>query len=233
CRNFSEKGIPLRSQIGNKITRSTFKFFCGIKVSDTQTGLRGMDKPLIKRFIKTKGNRFEYEMNMLMDAKASNISILQIPISTIYIDGNETSKFSVLKDSMRVYRVFLKFMLISLTSLLIDSLLFMFVLWVCDSNFAFLSQTIVVFIATITARVFSSLFNYTFNKKAVFNSKNAKHTFIKYYVLCGIQMLLSATLVNVLANFLNLFKILIKFIADTFLFFVSFSLQREWVFKKN
>ncbi|MEG2429742.1 MAG: glycosyltransferase family 2 protein, partial [Oscillospiraceae bacterium] len=110
CRNFSEKGIPLRSQIGNKITRSTFKFFCGIKVSDTQTGLRGMDKPLIKRFIKTKGNRFEYEMNMLMDAKASNISILQIPISTIYIDGNETSKFSVLKDSMRVYRVFLKFM---------------------------------------------------------------------------------------------------------------------------
>lgn len=233
CRNFSENNIPLRSRIGNKITRSTFKFFCGVKVSDTQTGLRGFDRPLIKRFMRTKGARFEYEMNMLIDAKENNVPIIQVPISTIYINGNETSKFSVFKDSLLVYRVFLKFMLISLSSLVIDCLLFTFVLWLCQSNFPTLSKAMAILISTISSRFCSSLFNYTFNKKTVFNSKNANHTFVKYYILCGVQMLLSATLVSLFSNFLPVFEVIVKLFVDTLLFFLSFVIQREWVFKKN
>lgn len=65
CRQFDDKEIPLRSRFGNKLTRQMIRLLCGIHVSDTQTGLRGLPTPLIREhFANVKGERFEYEMNI-------------------------------------------------------------------------------------------------------------------------------------------------------------------------
>jgi glycosyltransferase involved in cell wall biosynthesis len=75
CRTFSDKNIPLRSRFGNKMTRRVINLLCGIKVSDTQTGLRGFSRELMKKFLTVSGERFEYEMNMLIKTKELNIKI--------------------------------------------------------------------------------------------------------------------------------------------------------------
>ena len=59
-RDFSQENVPTRSRFGNVMTRNVFRLLCGVKITDTQTGLRAMANPLIERFLTTKGERFEY-----------------------------------------------------------------------------------------------------------------------------------------------------------------------------
>lgn len=58
--------MPLKSRLGNRITRMVFKLVTGEKVSDTQTGLRAFGPELIPELLSVEGERYEYEMNMLM-----------------------------------------------------------------------------------------------------------------------------------------------------------------------
>ncbi len=98
------------------MTRRVFSFLCGLKVSDTQTGLRGMSKRLMEAFLPVKGERFEYEMNMLIEADERQLPIREVPIETVYIEENRSSHFNPLLDSVRVYSFFTRFILSSLTS---------------------------------------------------------------------------------------------------------------------
>lgn len=60
CRDFSNQKIPWRSRFGNKLTSKIFCFLCGIKLSDTQTGLRAIPYPFIGQMICVGG----VDMNM-------------------------------------------------------------------------------------------------------------------------------------------------------------------------
>lgn len=63
-------------------------------------------------------------MNMLITAREYQIPIQEFPIETIYLENNESSHFNPFRDSIRIYKVFLKFMLSSLSSFLIDIFLY-------------------------------------------------------------------------------------------------------------
>ena len=78
---------PLRSKVGNAITRFVFHLVSGQDVYDTQTGLRAFSNKLIDYMLKVKGERFEYEMNVLLYAKNNKIPIKELEIETIYIDN--------------------------------------------------------------------------------------------------------------------------------------------------
>ena len=115
---------PLRSKIGNAITRFVFHLVSGQDVYDTQTGLRAFSNKLIDYMLKVKGERFEYEMNVLLYAKNNKIPIKELEIETIYIDNNSKSHFNAIKDSFKVYKEILKFSLSGIISFLIDYILF-------------------------------------------------------------------------------------------------------------
>lgn len=228
CRQFSDPDIPARSRYGNRITRFVFRALCGVRVSDTQTGLRGLSGRNMRTFLRTAGERFEYEMNMLIDTREREIPIVEVPISTIYLEDNRTSHFNPLRDSLRIYAVFAKFLASSLAASAVDLLLF----WLLCGLLAFLPQTAVIFLATLVARAASSLVNYGINKNRVFRLKERKWSvFVKYYILCGVQLLCSAGLVDLLTHFTGAEEVLLKIPVDLFLFFISFQLQREWVFR--
>lgn len=240
CRQFHDAEIPLRSRFGNKLTRQVIKLLCGIRVSDTQTGLRGLPTPLIANyFANTKGERFEYEMNMLIAAKDNMIPIKEVPIETIYLNENESSHFNPFRDSIRIYKVFLKFMISSLFSFGIDILLFyLFGLMLrpfVPEKLAFLGYAIpfLTLLRTVFSRLLSSLFNFFMNKKQVFkNDSKSPVIIVKYYTLCVIQLLLSAFFVNYLQTLIP-YATICKCIIDSLLFLVSFQIQREWIFKKE
>lgn len=100
--------VPLRSKIGNSISRKLFSFISGQKVHDTQTGLRGFHPQLIDWVLEIEGDHFEYEMNMIFSASKNNIKLKEIVIDTIYLNKNKTSHFSPIKDSKIILMSVLK-----------------------------------------------------------------------------------------------------------------------------
>ncbi len=104
-----DKDVPLRSQLGNTITRGVFALATGTRVFDTQTGLRSFSNHLIDRMIEIPGERYEYEIQMLLRCAGEGITIHEIPIETIYIDNNSSSHFHPIKDSFKIYKEICKY----------------------------------------------------------------------------------------------------------------------------
>lgn len=228
CRNFDGKNVPARSKFGNKTTVNVLKLFVGVGVTDTQTGLRGLPKEVMIKFMDTQGERFEYETNQLIDTISKEIPIKEVEIETIYVNGNTESHFNPIKDSIAIYRLFIKYILASISSFVIDIALF--------AIFAkMLHGAAALFLATVFARVISSIYNYFVNANLVFKKKNSS-SFVKYFILVIIQMLVSGTGVTYLARLLpHISEVLIKVVVDAIIFVVNFIVQRELIFigKKN
>lgn len=229
CRRFSLEGVPFHNRCGNLITAKVTDVLSGLKVSDTQTGLRAIPKGFMAKLMNVKGERFNYEMNMLLKAREFEVPIVEVPISTIYDPKGQSSHFNLLKDSARIYALFGKFILSSAFSFAVDILAFtLLVMWFKP----YMSPMRYIFMATLCARILSSLTNFVINEKGVFRSRCRKRVaIIKYYVLCLIQLCVSAGLVYLAHKLTGWYETPIKIIVDIALFFVSFQIQREWVFK--
>lgn len=232
ARDFNAGNVPPKSKFGNKCTRIVMKLFIGGDIHDTQTGLRGIPTGLIERFSTLSGDRFEYETVMLMDAIQSKADIKEVPIHTVYIDNNSETHFKPIVDSLKIYKVilatFIRYTLSSLSSFLVDYGIF------CALIFALgrggMRQTTSVWIATAAARICSSLFNYTINKKIVFKSRRGLSTLAMYYILCAVQMACSALAVSLIG--MTGFPVQIaKIIVDTVLFMISYRIQKSIIFR--
>ncbi len=242
ARDFSLDCVPARSKAGNVNIRRMFKFFYGLSLSDTQTGLRAFSYSLLDKLISIKGDRFEYEMNMLIIFHKSHIQILEVPIETVYEkkpdDVEKVSHFKTFSDSMRVMMTLFQnlgwYIVSSVLSAVIDIVAFFFL-----ANY--LPFTRNVLFATIGARILSSIVNFTINFKVVFNGRSKKSIF-KYYILWTAQLGASygfATLWNYIftvmpANLshtqINLLTTLLKGICDILLALLSYQIQSRWVF---
>lgn len=225
ARDFNNPDMFRKNKLGNKITCLMFKLFVGITISDTQTGLRAISKKLLREFLEVKGERFEYETNMLIYCKEGNIKIKEVPITCIYNKEEYSSHFNNLKDSFRIYSLFIKYILASLSSFAIDIILFALLKSVLDVKYSIL-------LATIIARIISSLYNYFVNAKLVFK-KATKSSIIKYYSLVVIQMFISGICVSLLDSHMKMDTTMIKLLVDVIIFIVNFVIQREWVFKEK
>lgn len=229
-RDFNGAEVPLRSKFGNKLTIATLRTFVGIKVTDTQSGLRAFGIETMKKFLHVAGERYEYETNMLIECKESNIEIDEVPTSTIYIRNNTLSHFNPIKDSIIIYKIFIKYIIASLSSFLLDILLFMFFIKIFPHfRVGMITEIVVV---TIVARILSSLYNFFVNAKVVFKNAN-RNSIVKYFVLVVIQMFVSAFTVSEIFLFTHFSSTLIKLIVDTIIFIINFVIQREWVFKSK
>ena len=187
-------------------------------------------KPYFKRdMIEISGERFEYETNMLLECKQADISIVEQTIETVYINDNETTHFHPIKDSLRVYGIIIKFFISSLLSFVIDQILNVLGYNVLFKLFAEGARQ---FCAGTLARILSSLFNFTMNRKAVFRSDAPlRLTICRYYVLWVCQLLASVGSVFLLSKLLPVKPTIIKPFVDFLLYFISFRVQQAWVFK--
>ena len=93
--------VPFRSRLGNFWTRGLFRLLTGLAVSDTQTGLRGIPVTLLPRLLAIPGDRYEYEIRMLADARRHPAPPREVPVRTIYLDGNAASHYRPLRDTFR------------------------------------------------------------------------------------------------------------------------------------
>lgn len=224
-RNFSEKNIPLRSRFGNRLTSIVFLLSTGNRCDDTQTGLRAIPAIYTDLCLAIPGKRYEYEMSLLMEITNNKINIKNVPISVIYTDNNSSSHFNTLRDSVLIYLNIIKYSISSILSAAAD--LSMFALL---AHLAFGTSTTGIFFATVIARVTSGNINFMLNKYWVFQSKSyIGREFAKYIALFCIQMLSSWALVSLLSK-ISMPILLIKIFVDTMLFFISYIIQKKYIF---
>lgn len=107
-RNFNEKQVPFKSRYGNKITTIVFKLLYRKTIDDTQSGLRGFSYNIVKKISSLEGERFEYEIMVLIYIAKNNLKLVQLPIETIYFNRNKKSYFNFLKDSLKIYKVIIQ-----------------------------------------------------------------------------------------------------------------------------
>ena len=230
-RRFDESNVPARSRFGNAMTRGVFHLVSGVKVYDTQTGLRGFDRPLMENFMHVKGDRYEYEMNMLLDAAQRKVPIQEVTIKTVYLDENESSHFNPLKDSARIYwcllKYFVKFVASSLIAFSIEYVLVLVfnALFVKTGNWSLTA-------ANIVARVISASVNFVINHFFVFRSREKlQNTFVRYAALAVVAAALDTALLNLLKKVLHIPLGIAKPIADTTVFLLNYPMQKRFVYK--
>lgn len=98
-----DRDVPPRSRLGNAVTRCVFRVLSGYSVYDTQSGLRGFPRQLLRDLLSIPGARFEYNMNVLVHFCRAGEPPMEVPINTVYIDGNRSSHFRPIRDSIRIY----------------------------------------------------------------------------------------------------------------------------------
>ncbi|MFC7062972.1 glycosyltransferase [Halobacillus seohaensis] len=229
-RDFKKENIPLRSRFGNNLTKLIFRITSGLNIRDTQTGLRGIPLSFSKHLLNVDGERYEFETRMILASKDINCEISEVEIDTIYIDDNSSSHFNPILDSLKIYYIFIRFLLSSVASFILDVGLF--------TLFSAFLKTILpgsfIIISTILARVFSSLFNYFVNRNIVFKSTTyTKVTLIKYYTLAVFILGASSISVHYTYQFIGDHEVIIKVLIDSILFLMSFYIQRTWIFNKK
>jgi glycosyltransferase involved in cell wall biosynthesis len=225
-RDFEQK-MPLRSKFGNVLTRNILRMTTGINIKDTQTGLRVIPARFMEKLLDVKGDRFEYETNMLLETKRSDWEIHSQAISTIYIEDNASSHFRVIADSFAIYAVFIKYFLSSAASFLVDIGVYAILIGLLDD-----ASLHAIALSSVSARVISSVFNYFVNRKVVF-SNNSSSSFLKYFALVSVQIMLSAYLVyfgHLL--FPSVDTVPVKIMVDCLLFFSSYYIQKNYIFKR-
>ena len=214
--------VPLRSRIGNHLTRALMRFLTGQSFADTQTGLRGIPMDFARDAARSKSNGYDFELDMLLRCRAARRQILEIPITTVYLDQNRSSHFNPLLDSMRVYFVFLRFAGVSMITAVIDNAVFLMLhhFWPSVIACQFASRTV------------AGVFNYSANKLEVFHSRAQNIVALpRYCATVAVQGLVSYFLFIHLSRLLGISVVIAKILVETALFFASFILQREFVFR--
>ena len=234
ARNFDLAIVPQRSRAGNTNIRRVFRLLYGLNLTDTQTGLRGFSVKLAERFLTVRGDRFEFEMDMLIYSQKNDISILEVPIKTIYPENPEehVSHFKTIKDSIKVVGTVIRNLNLYILSSALSGVVDILVFFILSSIVLGQISAVNTLIATVSARVASSLLNFWLNRKYVFSGKSKKSIY-RYYILWFCQLGASYGLIFLLGNVLGLPMTPMKLLGDLVLAFFSYQIQKLWVFKNG
>jgi putative flippase GtrA len=225
ARDFAQPQVPFKSRWGNRIMSLLFKLRTGKRI-DTQTGLRAIPADLVTLLPQVTGERFDFEMNVLLLTAEKDVAVKQVAIATVYYERNRGTHFDTWRDSVRVSWTLLRFAMMSMVCALLDLGLFLLLTMLLTGT-----QAVVLTAATIIARLASGICNFALNKNYTFKyNGNAIVAAIGYAALFLALMALSASGVVLLAGF-GVQPVLSKVLVDCTLFSVSYLVQRNVIFK--
>ena len=216
--------VPLRSRFGNIFTRKIFRLLSGKQILDTQTGLRIIPRALFVDFIRIESEKYDYEMEALLFVASKGFPLEQIPIQTIYEEGNPSSHFNPVLDSILIYFVFFRYLAGVFVAALIDYLIFYLLI---ASNKSILTSLAV-------ARSVSIFIFFTLARKIIFLSE--REPFLRFFQFLPL-VVFNIFYVNMFvgyyqSNFLGS-AVFSKVVGDLSFFVLSFLLQRFVIFRAD
>ena len=222
--------VPFKSRAGNAITRQVFAIASGVRLQDTQTGLRAFGRAQMPNLLTIPGDRYEYEINMLLYAAQEGIPIREEIIRTIYINDNAASHFNPFRDSLKIYLCIFKFIGSSLVGFGVDFVLLMFLRVITRGMGAERS----LLFSVVVARLISATVNFIVNKKIVFRSRESWRTELgKYAALAACILVANYLLMRFMTITLNAPLVLSKLLVEALLFVLSFVVQGRFVYRRK
>lgn len=229
CRTFNKR-VPGLIRFGNAITRWVFRAKTGVRVSDTQSGLRGFPRKYFEALAEIEGMRYEYETNVLLWACEQKIPFAEVPTEVDYTGRKTFIHFHPVRDSILIYAKLLKFTTVSFTAFLLD---YGLVLWFRALTGGWPGRVSLVFTVT-AARACSSTYSFTLNRFMVFRSKgDVLMRAVQFYLLAGILMASSYALLDLTTIIMPGPLWIAKPVTDAILFFVNYFVQNKVIFKKK
>jgi glycosyltransferase involved in cell wall biosynthesis len=214
--------VPLRSRFGNVVSKHIYRLLTGIKLQDTQTGLRSVPRRLAELCLSIRANRYEFETEQIIAAKSAGFEFREVPIATVYIDDNASSHFNPLLDSFRIYFVLLRYAMSSIATALTDFIVFL----ILTANGASL------FGANMSARAVALWVQFVLLRKYVFKSNAGLPVFAAYvaYVFFSgyVSTVMQEEFIAELANS----PILAKIAVETVIFVFNFLFLRDIIFRR-
>ena len=224
---------PLRSRIGNALTSAALRGLYGIPLRDTQTGLRGLPHGLLPALAQLEGERYEYELNMLLHARRTGVELVTVPIQTLYFNQNAGSRYRSVADSLPILallaRGVLQYIGSSALSAVVDVALYALLVKALLLSLPLAPR---LFWAAAAARLLSSLVNYNCNRRLPYvQTAKLYPTVVRYYLLWAGQLLASFGIVWALRTWAGLDELLAKLLTDGLLAVASYQIQMRWVFR--
>ena len=217
--------VPPRSRFGNAVSRAAFRLATGRAVHDTQTGLRGLPADMLEWLTTIEGDRFEYELRVLLGCSDAGRRIDEIAIETIYLEQNASSHFRPVVDSLRVLRPLIAFAAVSFGSFVID-VVALEVIFLLSGSLAG---------SVIGARVLSGTVNFFANRRVVFGGRDRRTLrldAVRYAALAGVLLAASYGLLWALTA-IGVPLLAAKELADVTLYVAGFQAQRLFVFARR
>ena len=219
-----EGNVPLRSRLGNNVTRSVVRLLLGQQVTDTQTGLRGIPAALLPALLRLNSTGYDFELDMLVTARQLHFPLSEVPIQTVYEPGNPTSHFNPLLDSMKIYFVLLRFCSVSLVTAALDNLVF-YLAWKKTGN---------LLGSQIAGRAVAVLFNYFAVRRAVFFARDSHQSaFWRYLLLVVSSGAVSYSCIRGVTAAFPIPVIWAKVAVESLIFFANFAIQRDFIFSRR
>lgn len=230
-RNLKLEGTPLRSKIGNNITHFGFRQATLKHLNETQTGLRAFSDRIIDKVIDVKGTRYEYEMIVLMKLARLGVSITEVEIETVYEDGNSSSHFNPLPDSVRIYWSILKFAWPAVLCFFIDLVIFSFAFARCEGfnlwMLGVFSDFYLIVICNAVARVISTVCDLVINKRILFKNAKSKPKAVILYILLLLAVFIVDTSIVVGLAYIGIIPIAGKVISMLLITWLSRIIQTK------
>ncbi len=217
-RDFSGSQVPAKSKSGNRTMTFLLNRLCGIPLRDTQTGLRATPASCLAAFSNISGGRYEYETNMLLYCKRHHIPMVEIHISTIYIDDNAGSHYHPVLDSLRIGLTICRYFLISTASLLAGLVVFGY--FVLCASYVLLPPLPWIWLGLASAYLVSGLIGFSVHHTDASQSEiDAQRESARYTAVTALQWFLSGLLFSILDTFFPAVPLLLaKAVADCVLF---------------
>lgn len=224
CRNFTGN-VPARSRFGNTVTRGLFRLATGQGITDTQTGLRGYRADMLPWLLTVRGERYEYELNLLLESKQAGYGIVTVEIATVYLDHNSGSHFRPIADSIRIYAPLLKFLGSSLSAFVVDLVMFLIFSAFTDS----------LLLAVVGARLVSATVNFLINRRMVFeHGRDTSFRAAATGYVALVVVLLSANYAAMWTlTSLAVPDVLAKLATEMTLLGVSYAVQQRFLFARK
>ncbi len=217
-----KRDVPFRSKIGNFVSRYIYRFLIGLNLSDTQTGLRGIPRRLMELSLAIRSNRYEFETEQIIAARAAGLKFREVPIRTVYIDDNSGSHFNPVLDSFRIYFVLLRYAVSSLTTALTDLLIF----YILTANGMALLG------ANMSARAVALWIQFMLLKKYVFKSKAGLSIFAAYMAYVFFSGYVSSVMQQQFATHLVASTLLAKIVVESIIWIFNFMFLRDIIFRR-
>ena len=213
--------VPWRSRLGNWLTSHVFWAAVGVRLRDTQSGLRGIPRALARRLLRLRASGYEFELDMLIQCKHGRVPVVPCPIETVYLEGNRSSHFNPIFDSLKIYFVLARFAMASLLTAAVDYVLF-FLVFYFSAN---------ILLGQAAARVVATGVNFCLARRMVFHSRSdVARSLAKFVLLVATMGAVSYAIIQALVQGAGWSVLPAKMTSELVIYAANFLIQRDFVF---